>query len=139
MVSALTWTLLLAYGGFIYWIVQKTTPESSTAAEFFQGESRQGKPPALWLLIASAAISWIFAKSIDNAASLAQSFGVTGGIGYAIYYLSFFTAAVGIYYIRVRGGYHSLPEFLVHKYGAVCAKLFLIAIAIRLFNLDAGG
>jgi SSS family solute:Na+ symporter len=32
-------------------------------------------------LIASAAISWIFAKSIANAAGLAQAFGLSGSIG----------------------------------------------------------
>lgn len=132
--TTLTWALLAGYGFFIYRVVQATTPEKVTASEFFQGESAQGKSPSLWLLVASAAITWIFAKSIDNAASLANSFGVLGGIGYSIYYLSFVTAAVVIYLLRVRGGYRSLPEFLVSKYGRLCAKLFLIAIAIRLFN-----
>ncbi|KAB1990915.1 hypothetical protein, partial [Haemophilus parainfluenzae] len=32
------------------------------------------------------------------------------------------------------GGYRSIPEFLVNKYGRWCARLFLLAIAIRLFN-----
>ena len=134
MISALTWTLLFGYGLFIYRVVQKTTPERVSATAFFQGESAQGRSPGLWLLVASAAISWIFAKSIDNAASLAYAFGIAGGIGYAIYYLSFITAAIAIYFIRVRGRFQSLPDFLVHKYGSLCAKLFLMAIAIRLFN-----
>ncbi len=134
IVPALTWTLLVGYGYFIYRIVQQTTPGRVSAAEFFKGESFQGREPSLWLLVASAAITWIFAKSIDNAASLANAFGVTGGIGYAIYYLSFVTAAIAIYFIRVRGGYRSLPDFLVSKYGIGCARLFLVAIAIRLLN-----
>ena len=124
----------MGYGFFVYLVVQKTTPERVSASEFFQGESAQGRSPGLWLLVASAAISWIFAKSIDNAASLAYAFGLAGGIGYAIYYLSFITAAIAIYFIRVRGRFQSLPDFLIHKYGSLCAKLFLIAIAIRLFN-----
>lgn len=134
VISILNWTLLCVYGFFLYLLVQKTTPERVGATEFFLGESQQGKTPGMWLLVASAAISWIFAKSIDNAASLAQAFGFTGGIGYAIYYLSFINAAIVIYYIRIRGGHHSLPSFLISKYGAVCTKLFLVAIAIRLFN-----
>ena len=134
IISALTWTLLFGYGLFIYRVVQKTTPDRVSATAFFQGESAQGRSLGLWLLVASAAISWIFAKSIDNAASLAYAFGIAGGIGYAIYYLSFITAAIAIYFIRVRGGFQSLPDFLVHKYGSLCAKLFLMAIAIRLFN-----
>ncbi|PSP31076.1 MAG: Na+/proline symporter [Cyanobacteria bacterium SW_4_48_29] len=134
MLSLLSWLLLLGYGFFVYRAVQKTTPHRVSASEFFQGKSGRGKAPSLPILVASAAISWIFAKSIDNAASLASVFGVTGGIGYAIYYLSFVTAAVAIYYLRVRGDYQSLPDFIVDKYGSLCAKLFLVAIAIRLFN-----
>lgn len=130
----LTWALLAGYGLFIYRIVQTTTPGKVSASEFFRGHSRQGEDPGLWLLVSSAAISWIFAKSIDNAASLSNAFGITGGIGYAIYYLSFVTAAVVLYLIRTRGGYRSISEFLVSKYGKLCSRLFLLAIAIRLLN-----
>jgi SSS family solute:Na+ symporter len=65
---------------------------------------------------------------------LGNAFGVLGGIGYSIYYLSFVTAAIALYFIRTRGGYRSIPEFLATKYGLVCSRLFLIAIAIRLIN-----
>ena len=99
LVSTLTWAMLAGYGFFLYRIVQSSTPERVSATAFFQGESRQGQAPGLWLLVASAAISWIFAKSIDNAASLANAFGVLGGLGYAIYYFSFITAAIALYLI----------------------------------------
>lgn len=134
LAMALTWVLLAGYGLFIFWVVRKTTPLKVSASEFFGGQSQRGQAPGLWLLVSSAAISWIFAKSIDNAASLGNAFGITGGIGYAIYYLSFVTAAIALYLIRTRGGYQSIPEFLVSKYGRVCARLFLVAIAIRLLN-----
>lgn len=133
-VATFTWALLLGYGFFIYRVVQVTTPNQVSASEFFQGESAQGKPPGLWLLAASAAITWVFAKSIDNAASLGGSLGIAGGVGYTLYYLSFGTVAIALYFLRVRGGYHSVSEFLVSKYGGFCAKLFLVAIAIRLIN-----
>ncbi|MEM9976266.1 MAG: Na+/proline symporter [Cyanobacteria bacterium P01_D01_bin.2] len=132
--ATLTWALLAGYGLFIYRIVQVTTPGKVSASEFFQGQSRQGASPGLWLLVSSSAISWIFAKSIDNAASLSNAFGITGGIGYSIYYLSFVTAAVALYLIRTRGGYDSISDFLVSKYGKLCSRLFLLAIAIRLLN-----
>ena len=134
LATVLVWVLLAGYGALIYYLVQKTTPVTVSASEFFGGHSQQGKAPGLWLLVSSAAISWIFAKSIDNAASLGSAFGITGGIGYAIYYLSFVTAAIALYYLRTRGGYRSIPEFLISKYGRVCARLFLLAIAIRLLN-----
>ncbi|MEM8504336.1 MAG: Na+/proline symporter [Cyanobacteria bacterium P01_D01_bin.1] len=132
--TALTWAILFGYGFTLFGLVKKTTPVKVSASEFFEGQSEQGQAPGLWLLVSSAAISWIFAKSIDNAASLGNAFGITGGIGYAIYYLSFVTAAIALYYIRTVGGHKSIPEFLVSKYGKVCARLFLIAIAIRLLN-----
>jgi len=132
--STLTWVFLLGYGVFIFIVVQRTTPDRVSAREFFEGQSAQGQPPGLWLLASSAAISWIFAKSIDNAASLGHSFGLLGGVGYGIYYLSFVTAAIAIYWIRVKGGFSSLPDFLVSRYGSLCTKLFLLAIGIRLLN-----
>lgn len=132
--NTLTWVLLAGYGGVLFYLVRQTTPQKVSAPEFFEGQSSQGEAPGLWLLVASAAISWIFAKSIDNAASLGQAFGLLGGIGYAIYYLSFFTAAIALYFLRTRGGFRSIPEFLVSKYGKVCSRLFLLAIAIRLLN-----
>lgn len=130
LASLLPWLVLLGYGALVYLLA----PHRVSAFQFFQGESDEGSPPGFWLLVASAAISWIFAKSINNAANLAEAFGVTGGIGYAFYYLSFFVAAGAIYFLRTRGNYTSLSGFLTDKYGAVCARLFLIAIAIRLFN-----
>ncbi len=132
--STLPWLMLLAYVAFIYQVVQQTASDRVSATAFFEGQSAQGEAPGLGLLVSSAAISWIFAKSIDNAASLGNSFGILGGVGYAIYYLSFVTAAFALYQIRVKGGYRSLPDFLVHRYGVLCSKLFLGAIAIRLLN-----
>lgn len=128
--SFLAWAVMIAYGGLVWWM----TPKLVSAGGFFGGNSRSGAPPTLWILVSSAAISWIFAKSIANSAGLAQDFGITGALGYAIYYLSFATAGVAIYLIRTRGGDRSLPAFLIRKYGPGAAKLFVVAIAIRLFN-----
>ncbi len=127
---ALPWLVLAAY----CLIVLRLTPQAVTPAQFFAGADARGAAPGLWLLVASAAITWIFAKSIANAADLAGAFGIWGGIGYALYYLSFVVAGIAIYLIRVRGGHTSLSGFLTAKYGAACARLFLIAVAIRLFN-----
>jgi len=126
----LPWAVLLGYGGLVYMLV----PASVRPRQFFGGTSEKGNAPSLWLLVASATISWIFAKSIANATNLAHAFGVYGGIGYSLYYGSFVTAGVTIYFLRTRGGYRSLPAFLVEKYGPLCARVFLIAISIRLFN-----
>ena len=127
---AAPWVVLIVYCAAVWWI----SPRGVSAAQFFRGGDEAGGAPGLWVLVFSAAITWVFAKSIANAANLGQAFGLIGGIGYATYYLSFLVAAVAIYLIRTRGGYGSLASFLVAKYGPVCARLFLIAIGIRLFN-----
>lgn len=124
------WAVLAAYA-LLIWIV---TPTRVSPRQFFGGSNPAGGDPRLWLLAASAAISWVFSKSVANAADLGADFGLIGGVGYTLYYLSFVTAAVAIWFIRTRGGHRSLPGFLTHKYGATCARLFLVAIAIRLFN-----
>ncbi len=128
--SIAPWAVLLGYC-VIVWLF---SPKRVSAPQFFAGGAESGRAPGLWLLVFSAAITWVFAKSIANVADLANAFGVIGGIGYATYYLSFAVAAAAIYFLRTRGGHTSLSAFLVAKYGPVCARLFLIAIAIRLFN-----
>lgn len=109
-------------------------PRKVTSRQFFNGQASDGAAPGLWLVAVSAAVTWIFAKSIANAADLAYAFGITGGIGYTAYYLSFVVAGVTIYVLRTYGNYRSLAHFLIDKYGILCARLFLLAIAFRLFN-----
>lgn len=127
---AAPWVIFVVYCAITWWV----TPRRVSSPQFFDGRSSAGSPPGVWLVAMSAAITWIFAKSIANAADLSYTFGLTGGIGYTIYYLSFIVAGVVIYLIRTRTGCRSLPEFLLSKYGAACAKVFLLTIAFRLFN-----
>lgn len=124
------WVVLAAYC-VVTWLA---TPRRVTSSQFFDGRSRSGSPPSVWLVAMSAAITWIFAKSIANAANLAYAFGPLGGIGYALYYLSFAVAGIAIYVLRTRGSYRSLAQFLVEKYGIFAGRLFLFTIAFRLFN-----
>jgi SSS family solute:Na+ symporter len=130
MESTAPWLVLAAYCAVTWWAV----PRQVSSSQFFDGRNKLGAPPGIWLVAMSAAITWIFAKSIANAADLSYAYGLTGGIGYALYYLSFVVAGAAIYVMRTRGGYRSLPQLLVEKYGNVCAKLFLLTIAFRLFN-----
>ncbi|MGH9770244.1 MAG: sodium:solute symporter family transporter [Candidatus Acidiferrales bacterium] len=130
MESVAPWLVLVVYGALTWWV----TPRQVSSLQFFYGRNSAGSSPGIWLVAGSAAVSWVFAKSIANAADLSYAFGLLGGIGYTIYYLSFIVAGIAIYVMRTTGGYASLPEFLFRKYGAVCAKLFLLTIAFRLFN-----
>jgi len=127
--------MLLACAGIVYMLVILwVAPRAKGFAGFFKGHADKGGEPHFWILVSSAAISWIFAKSIVNSANLGQAFGIGGSVGYALYYVSFITAAVAIYYIRTRTSCTSLPEFLQLKYGRTGMKVFLFAVGIRLFN-----
>lgn len=128
--SIALWILALAYMSIVWW----KAPKDVSSSGFFKGKHLDGKEPSFWLLVASAAISWIFAKSIINAANLSHAFGFWGGLGYGLYYLSFIVAGVAFYLIRTRTTYQSLPAFLHGKYGLLCMRLFLLAVGIRLYN-----
>ncbi|GEQ85341.1 sodium:solute symporter [Patiriisocius marinistellae] len=100
---------------------------------FFKATNNKKAPSALWLT-GSLIISWIFAKSITNAANLGLSFGIVGGVAYAGYYLSFAVAGILIYQLRVKGKFKSIHHFLTTKFGKSAMALFSILISIRLFN-----
>ena len=85
-------------------------------------------------LTSSLVISWLFAKSITNAANLGLAFGLVGGVAYAAYYLSFAVAGWVIYRMRTVGGYGSIHEFLSIKFGRGAMVLFSLLICFRLFN-----
>lgn len=124
------WVILAAYAVITWW----ATPKQVSTPQFFDGRAANGAHAGILLVAFSAAISWVFAKSIANAADLSYAFGLAGGIGYTIYYLSFVVAGIAIYLLRTRGGYRSLPHFLVDRYGPLCARIFLLTISFRLFN-----
>lgn len=128
--SLAPWLVLLAYA-VVTWLI---TPKMVSSPQFFNGTSDSGQAPGVILVALSAAITWVFAKSIANAADLAYAFGLAGSVGYTIYYLSFGVAGLAIYWLRTKGGYTSLTHFLVEKYGGLCARIFLLTIAFRLFN-----
>jgi SSS family solute:Na+ symporter len=124
------WIVLAAFCALTWWV----TPCEVSAAQFFDGRTAAGRPPGVWMVAMSAAITWVFAKSIANASDLAYGYGLSGGVGYALYYLSFVVAGVAICLIRSRGQYRSLSHLLAQKYGAGCAKLFMLLVLFRLLN-----
>jgi len=109
------------------------SPWAKTKAQFFKATFRN-KAPNAGMLTGSLIISWIFAKSITNAANLGLDFGIVGGVAYAGYYLSFAIAGIIIYLMRVKGGFKSIHQFLVEKFGRGAIVIFSILISIRLFN-----
>lgn len=130
--EVIQWQWLLVIGSSV--LLFLLSPNAKTIQQFFKAENNQGKMPSTLLLTSSLVISWIFAKSITNAANLGLSFGIVGGVAYAGYYLSFLVAGVIIYQLRTKGGFESVHHFLQSKYGKKAVWLFSLLIAFRLFN-----
>jgi len=123
------WGLILVSSLILFFL----SPLAKSTDQFFKATHRKKAPSALWLT-GSLIISWIFAKSITNAANLGLDFGIVGGVAYAGYYLSFAVAGIIIYQLRVKGGFKSIHDFLTNRFGKGAMALFSILIAIRLFN-----
>ncbi|MEO8398440.1 MAG: sodium:solute symporter, partial [Ignavibacteriaceae bacterium] len=110
------------------------SPLARNNETFFRGLSRTSKQPGFITLTFSLVISWIFAKSITNAANLGLSFGIVGGVAYAAYYFSFLVAGIVIYKIRKNTKLESLHQFLNNKFGRSAIIAFSFLISIRLLN-----
>lgn len=126
----LLWTVLFGYGVLMFLV----SPRTIDAKGFYWGHDARGREPGVWLLATSTLITWIFAKSITNAANLGATFGLVGGLAYAAYYLSIPVAGYTISSIRRRTGARSLAAYLVNTYGRGAALAFLIVVLVRLFN-----
>ncbi|CAG2534632.1 Na+/proline symporter [Maribacter dokdonensis] len=109
------------------------SPWAKDTNQFFKAVQKK-KAPNTFMLMGSLIISWIFAKSITNAANLGLDFGIVGGVAYAGYYLSFAVAGIVIYKMRLQGKYTSIHHFLTSKFGKTAVTIFSILIAFRLFN-----
>jgi Na+/proline symporter len=123
------WALIIVSSLVLFFL----SPLAKTTDEFFKAVHKK-KAPNTMVLTGSLIISWIFAKSITNAANLGLEFGIVGGVAYAGYYLSFAVAGLLIFKMRTVGGFQSIHHFLTTKFGKGAMALFSILIAIRLFN-----
>lgn len=124
------WGFLLLYGSVMY----AMSPQASTLSAFYRGTDNAGRPASEWALMMSIFISWIFAKSVTNAANLGAAYGVVGGLAYATYWLSIPFAGWIIYRLRTRHGVTGLAPFLISRYGRAAAIAFTLAVLIRLYN-----
>lgn len=128
--SGLLWAFLALYGLVMYAV----SPRAGTADAFFRGTDDAGRAARPWALGCSIFISWIFAKSVTNAANLGAAYGIVGGLAYAAYWLSIPLAGVVIYRLRTRHGAAGLVPFLIGRYGRLAGLSFTLAILIRLYN-----
>ena len=123
------WLLVVGSSLGLLWLA----PLARTASEFFAGTRRE-RAPGFAMLLSSLVISWLFAKSLTNAANLGRDFGLVGGFAYAGYYVSFAVVGYVIYQLRTEGGYRSIHHFLEHKHGHTAVLLFSLLVCFRLFN-----
>lgn len=123
------WALIICSSVILFFL----SPFAKTTDQFFKAVNNRKAPNTL-VLTGSLIISWIFAKSITNAANLGLDFGLVGGVAYAGYYVSFAVAGVIIYQLRTQGNFKSIHEFLISKFGKNAMTIFSILIAFRLFN-----
>ena len=126
------WLVLVGYAVLVF----LAAPRAEGHRGFLwarSGETGRASAPSTALLTASVLVSWIFAKSITNAANLGEKYGLVGGLAYAAWYVSIPAAGLLVYRIR-RAGHEGLVPFLTARYGAGAAFAFSAAILIRLFN-----
>jgi len=108
--------------------------KAKNEATFFHGKSAEGEQPELLTLIFSQVTTWIFARSLMNAAILGFYYGLWGTLAYAAYYLSFLTGAKIVDSLRFRHGYGSIQLFLSARFGRVGTACYNFVIGVRLIS-----
>ncbi len=119
--------------GFIIVASLLAAPRRATAAGFFGGASATGQAPGLWVLVLSQVTTWIFARSLMNAAILGYFYGIAGVLAYATYYGSFLTGGYVVSLLRARGA-RSVQDWLRDDFGVVGTGCYNLVIVLRLLS-----
>lgn len=128
----MNWGILLVFGVAMYAISPRMRGKDPME-QFFGGKDDAGRETSGFFLTSSVLISWIFAKSVQNAADLGQKFGLPGGAAYAAYWLSFLVAGVALYRLR-KSGFRSIHHYLGSRFGAGAIWVFSLILLFRLWN-----
>lgn len=110
------------------------SPRARNIGSFFMGHDDANQPPGLLALTFSQVTTWIFARSIMNAAILGFFYGIGGALAYAAYYLSFLTGAWIIQSLRFRHGYSSVQDFLSDRFGIAGTTSYNFVVGVRLLS-----
>lgn len=110
------------------------SPRVRTADGFFRGFADDGGAPGLWTLVLSQVTTWIFARSLLNAAILGYLFGIAGALAYSAYYGSFLVGAYIVDAIRFRHGHASVQSYLASTFGAAGEWTYNFVVAMRLVS-----
>ncbi len=109
------------------------SPRKVSIEGFFDGASKVGSQPNLWMLVLSQVTTWIFARSLMNAAVLGYFYGFAGTLAYTCYYLSFLTGMYIVGQMRSRGA-GSVQDWLGDNFGRTGHVAYNLVIALRLLS-----
>ncbi|PWE33925.1 sodium:proline symporter [Maritimibacter sp. 55A14] len=109
------------------------SPRRVSIDGFFAGRDAGGDAPGLWTLVFSQVTTWIFARSLMNAAILGYFYGLPGVLAYTAYYGSFLTGGYIVARVRAQGG-RSLQGWLSARYGAAGVTAYNAVIGLRLLS-----
>ncbi|MEP3055019.1 sodium:proline symporter [Ascidiaceihabitans sp.] len=126
-------TILIAVFAALVVASVLAAPRRASVDGFFSGRGAQGQAPALWVLVLSQVTTWIFARSLMNAAILGYYYGSAGTLAYAAYYGSFLSG--GFIVARLReGGAMSVQDWLQARFGALGTTCYNVVIGLRLLS-----
>ena len=124
---------LVYFVGLVTIVSLVISPRKVTVEGFFDGASRFGVQPGLWMLVLSQVTTWIFARSLMNAAILGYFYGFAGTLAYTAYYLSFLTGMYIVGQMRTRGA-RSVQDWLADNFGVTGHAAYNIVVALRLLS-----
>lgn len=99
---------------------------------FFAG-TIGGQAPAVWVLVLSQVTTWIFARSLMNAAILGYYYGIAGTLAYAAYYGSFLSGGFIVARLRAQAA-GSVQDWLAVRFGTTGTHAYNVVIALRLLS-----
>ncbi len=107
-------------------------PKQASVEGFFGGRTN-GQAPGLWTLVLSQVTTWIFARSLMNAAILGYFYGIAGTLAYTAYYGSFLTGGFIVARLRAQGA-GSVQDWLGARFGKTGQGTYNLVIALRLLS-----
>lgn len=125
--------ILLAATGAILVLSLVLAPRTASVEGFFSGRDANGAAPGLWMLVLSQVTTWIFARSLMNAAILGYYYGIAGVLAYTAYYGSFLTGGLIVGRLRAAGA-GSVQDWLGARFGRLGVSSYNLVIALRLLS-----
>ena len=125
---------LPALAGLIAIVSIMLSPRAESEGAFYNGLASDGRQPGLMTLTLSQVTTWIFARSLLNAAILGFYYGIWGTLAYAAYYLSFLTGGKIVDCLRFEHGFANVQGFLYARFGSWGTACYNFIIGVRLIS-----